>query len=46
MQGGFKIESKEEIKSKGKPRPDEADAVMLSYLDLPMKKKIKATVGS
>lgn len=44
--GRIQIESKEEIKAKGKPSPDEADAVMLSYLDIPGKKLVKATVGS
>lgn len=44
--GKIQIESKEEMKRRGKSSPDDADAVMLSFLPVEEKKVYRATWGS
>lgn len=44
--GKIQIESKDDLKRRGKPSPDEADAVMLAFLPEPKRKVISAVWGS
>lgn len=44
--GKIQMESKEEMKRRGKSSPDDADAVMLSFLPVEEKKVYRATWGS
>jgi hypothetical protein len=43
--GKIQIESKEELMRRGKPSPDEADALMLAYLPAPEARRVEATWG-
>ena len=44
-QGKIKIESKKDMKKRGKHSPDETDAVMLTFLDLSKRKRTRSTWG-
>lgn len=43
--GKIQLESKDELKRRGKPSPDDADAVMLSFLKMEEKPAMKLTWG-